>query len=132
MRKVVLHTYYRANSKKLFRSQLMFTNVETVGPLAKVLFLYLFKLTSFCTDAGTEEAYLRKSYRAEFKLGLAKLTFRFRRGKNLFKNIRQRREIGERRFALSGASSVCNFDLKLTFDSSKITLLSASFQQEHP
>ena len=34
----------------------------------------------------------------------------FRRGKNLFRNIRQRREIGivERRFALSGASSVCD------------------------
>ena len=70
----------------------MFTNVETVGPLAKELFLYSFKLTSFYTDARTEEAYLRKSYRAEFKLGLA----------------------------------------KLTFDSSKIALLSASFQQEHP
>ena len=36
---------------------------------------------------------------------------RFRRGKNLFQNIRQRREYGkvERRFALSGASSVCDF-----------------------
>ena len=67
-------------------------NVETVRLLAKELFSYLFKLTSFCTDARTEEAYLRKSYRAEFKMGLA----------------------------------------KLTFDSSKITLLSASFQQEHP
>ena len=35
----------------------------------------------------------------------------FRRGKNFFQNIRQRREIGmvERRFALSGASSVCDF-----------------------
>ena len=70
----------------------MTTNVETVRLLAKELFFYLFKLTSFCTDARTEEAYLRKSYRAEFKLGLA----------------------------------------KLTFDSSKITLLLASFQQEHP
>ena len=35
----------------------------------------------------------------------------FRRGKNLFQNIRQRREYGKfnwRRFALSGASSVCD------------------------
>ena len=34
------------------------------------------------------------------------------RGKNFFQNIRQRREIGmvERRFALSGASSVCDSD----------------------
>ena len=45
-----------------------------------------------CTDGRTEEAYLRKSDRAEFKLGLP----------------------------------------KLTFDSSKIALLSASLKQEHP
>ena len=70
----------------------MSTNVETVGPLAKELSLYLFKFTSFCTDARTEEAYLRKSYRAEFKLGLP----------------------------------------KLTFNSPKIALLSASLQQDHP
>ena len=38
--------------------------------LAKELFFYLFKLASFCTDARIEEAYLRKSYRAEFKWGL--------------------------------------------------------------
>ena len=55
----------------------MSTNVETLSPLAKELFLYLFKLTSFCTDSPTEEAYLQKSYRAEFNLGLAKLTFNF-------------------------------------------------------
>ena len=40
---------------------------------------------------------------------LTSLLCRFRRGKNLFQSIRQRREVGmvERRFALSGASSVC-------------------------
>ena len=53
----------------------MSTNVYTVGPLSKKLFLYLFKLTSICTDARTEEAHVRKSYRAEFKLELSKLTF---------------------------------------------------------
>ena len=44
--------------------------METVRLLAKELFFYLFKLTSFCTDARTEEVCPRKSYRAEFKLGL--------------------------------------------------------------
>ena len=44
-------------------------------PVHAKKFFYLFKLTSFCTDGRTEEAYVPKSFRAQFKLELGNLTF---------------------------------------------------------
>ena len=92
MGKVVLHTYYRAKFQETVQKSSFVHERGNSGSSCEGIVFYLFKLTSFCTDGRTEEAYLRKSYRAEFKLELA----------------------------------------NLTFDSSKITLLSTSLRQGHP